>query len=63
MGVRGSCGMKINRKPKPACKTLVSKETKNGEIKIEPLDKKVIKDLIVDMEEFYEKMGEKCTLG
>lgn len=56
MAVCGSCGMKINGKPKLACKTIVLKEAKNGEIKLEPLDMKVVKDLIVDMDEFYVKM-------
>ncbi|ARM75321.1 succinate dehydrogenase/fumarate reductase iron-sulfur subunit [Acidianus manzaensis] len=57
MAVCGSCGMKIQGKPKLACKTLVLHEiNKNNEITIEPLDMKVIKDLIVDMTDFYDKM-------
>ncbi|MQL56557.1 succinate dehydrogenase/fumarate reductase iron-sulfur subunit [Acidianus ambivalens] len=57
MGVCGSCGMKINGKPKLACKTLIVNEGKK-EITIEPMDNfPVIKDLIVDLDSVYRKMN------
>ncbi|MUM65495.1 succinate dehydrogenase/fumarate reductase iron-sulfur subunit [Acidianus infernus] len=60
MAVCGSCGMKINGEPRLACKTLaldmVKKYGKN-EITIEPMDYfPVIKDLIVDWTDFYNRM-------
>ncbi|AWR96678.1 succinate dehydrogenase/fumarate reductase iron-sulfur subunit [Acidianus sulfidivorans JP7] len=60
MAVCGSCGMKINGEPRLACKTLaldmVKKYGKN-EITLEPMDYfPVIKDLIVDWGNFYERM-------
>lgn len=60
MAVCGSCGMKINGEPRLACKTLaldmVKKYGKN-EITIEPMDYfPVIKDLIVDWTNFYDRM-------
>ncbi|ARM75158.1 succinate dehydrogenase/fumarate reductase iron-sulfur subunit [Acidianus manzaensis] len=60
MAVCGSCGMKINGEPRLACKTLaldmVKKYGKN-EITLEPMDYfPVIKDLIVDWDNFYERM-------
>ncbi|MQL55884.1 succinate dehydrogenase/fumarate reductase iron-sulfur subunit [Acidianus ambivalens] len=60
MAVCGSCGMKINGEPRLACKTLaldmVKKYGKN-EIAIEPMDFfPVIKDLIVDWTDFYNRM-------
>ncbi|XDF45356.1 succinate dehydrogenase/fumarate reductase iron-sulfur subunit [Saccharolobus solfataricus] len=60
MAVCGSCGMKINGEPRLACKTLVLdvvKKYNNNVITIEPMDYfKPIKDLIVDWDEFYERM-------
>jgi len=60
MAVCGSCGMKINGEPRLACKTLaldmVRKYGKN-EITIEPMDFfPVIKDLVVDWTDFYNRM-------
>jgi len=53
-GVCGSCAMRINHLNRLACKTLV-KDVKQP-IVIEPLKGlPVIKDLVVDMEPFFEK--------
>lgn len=53
--VCGSCGMKINGKYGLACRTLV-KNLKSNLVVLEPLAHlPVIKDLVVDMTEFYEK--------
>jgi len=53
--VCGSCGMKINDKFALACRTLVE-NIKSPRIKIEPLaNLPLIKDLVVDMTDFYEK--------
>lgn len=60
MAVCGSCGMKINGEPRLACKTLVLDMVKKYEsnvITIEPMDYfKPIKDLIVDLDDFYQRM-------
>ncbi|AOL17055.1 succinate dehydrogenase [Sulfolobus sp. A20] len=60
MAVCGSCGMKINGEPRLACKTLVLdivKKYNNNVITIEPMDYfKPIKDLVVDWDEFYDRM-------
>ncbi|MCY0873749.1 MAG: succinate dehydrogenase/fumarate reductase iron-sulfur subunit [Acidianus infernus] len=60
MAVCGSCGMKINGEPRLACKTLVLDMVKKygkNEITIEPMDYfPVIKDLIVDLTDFYNRM-------
>lgn len=58
-GVCGSDAMRINGANMLACKTLISRLGKNGaesvKIQIEPiLGLKVIKDLVVDMEPFFE---------
>jgi fumarate reductase (CoM/CoB) subunit B len=52
-GQCGSCAMTINNEPKLACKTKVEHNTK-----IEPLKNFiVIKDLIVDREQYYKKLN------
>lgn len=56
-GICGSCAMRVNGVNKLACKTLVKDEVKRegGKIQVEPLlGLPVIKDLIVDMEPFFE---------
>lgn len=51
----GSCGMLINEVPRLACKTLI-KDLKSDVVTIKPLPKyRVVKDLIVDMDGFFEK--------
>ncbi|WP_455139793.1 succinate dehydrogenase/fumarate reductase iron-sulfur subunit [Candidatus Hodarchaeum mangrovi] len=55
-GICGSCAMLVNNKYMLACETLVLKLNKK-EIKLEPLPFfPVIKDLVVDMSQFYEKL-------
>ncbi len=60
MAVCGSCGMKINGEPRLACKTLaldIVKKYGKNEITIEPMDYfPVIKDLVVDWTDFYNRM-------
>jgi succinate dehydrogenase / fumarate reductase iron-sulfur subunit len=55
-GVCGSCAILVNKKYMLACETLVLQLNKKT-IKIEPLPfLPVIKDLVVDMSQFYEKL-------
>jgi succinate dehydrogenase / fumarate reductase iron-sulfur subunit len=56
-GVCGSCGMRINGRNHLACKTLV--RDIGAEITVEPLlGLKIVKDLIVDMDPFFENYKE-----
>lgn len=57
-GICGSCAMRINGRARLACKTKLNELLKEfGEIIIEPLGNlPVIKDLIVDMDDFYNEM-------
>jgi succinate dehydrogenase / fumarate reductase, iron-sulfur subunit len=54
----GSCAMEINGSEKLACRTSVRKELeRHGEIRVAPLKNlPVIKDLVVDMSGFWEKI-------
>ncbi len=53
--VCGSCGMAVNGRPKLACGTRLS-DLPTGRIVVEPLPGfEVIKDLVVDMESFWDK--------
>ena len=53
-GVCGSCAMRINGANKLACKTLVQ-DIKSNKIVVEPLlGMPVLKDMIVDMEPFFD---------
>ena len=53
-GVCGSCAMRINGENKLACKTLVQ-DIKSNKITVEPiLGMPVLKDMIVDMEPFFD---------
>jgi succinate dehydrogenase iron-sulfur subunit len=54
----GSCAMEINGSEKLACRTSVRKELeRHGEIRVAPLKNlPVIKDLVVDMSVFWEKI-------
>lgn len=60
MAVCGSCGMKINGEPRLACKTLaldIVKKYNSNVITLEPMDYfKPIKDLVVDLDDFYDRM-------
>jgi len=53
----GSCAMKINGESMLACKTQVLRDIKKKRIKIEPMPGyEIIKDLVVDMDEFFDKL-------
>lgn len=55
----GSCGMVINGREGLACKTNVSDLPKDKEITLRPLNHfPIIKDLVVDLEPFFEKLEE-----
>ena len=56
MGVCGSCGASIDGEPKLTCASFLH-EFKGRTIKVEPMSNfPVIKDLVVDMEDFMEKL-------
>lgn len=56
VGVCGSCAMTVNGKPRWTCRTHVSRVEEGGTITIEPLrNMPRIKDLVVDMAEFFGK--------
>ncbi len=55
MGVCGSCAVRVNGKPMLACETQILHLNSNR-LDIEPLDNmKVIKDLVVEFDDFFEK--------
>lgn len=59
VGMCGSCAMRVNGKPRWTCRTLVRKALKDGELNLEPLSNlPVVKDLVVDMEPFFDKWQE-----
>jgi fumarate reductase iron-sulfur subunit len=56
MGVCGSCGMVVNGKPVLTCATYLS-AFGDGPIRVEPIKGfPVIRDLVVDMEDFVDKL-------
>ena len=56
MGVCGSCGASIDGEPKLTCASFLH-EFRGRTIKVEPMSNfPVIKDLVVDMEDFMEKL-------
>jgi succinate dehydrogenase / fumarate reductase iron-sulfur subunit len=56
-GICGSCGLTLNCLASLACQKLVKHYNQFPEIKVEPLGFfPVIKDLVVDMEPFFERM-------
>jgi len=56
VGVCGSCAMTVNGRPRWTCRTHVSRVQEDGAITIEPLrNMPRIKDLVVDMREFFDK--------
>ena len=56
MGVCGSCGMMVDGRPKLTCAAFLS-EHLPGPIRVEPLNYfPIIRDLIVDISEFLEKL-------
>jgi len=51
----GSCGMKINGRPRLACETRVS-ELRGGAITLQPMDNfLIVRDLVVDLEPFFSR--------
>ena len=56
MGVCGSCGMMVNGEPRLTCSTFL-RDFDSGPIVVEPLRYfPVIRDLVVDMTDFMEKL-------
>lgn len=56
VGMCGSCAMMVNGKPRWTCRTHVKKVVDNSRLQIAPLrNLPVIKDLVVDMDPFFEK--------
>ena len=56
VGMCGSCAMMVNGKPRWTCRTHVRKVVEGNSIKIAPLrNLPVIKDLVTDMSEFFDK--------
>ena len=56
VGVCGSCAMTVNGKPRWTCRTHVSKVAGDGRLEVAPLrNLQVIKDLSVDMTDFFDK--------
>lgn len=55
MGICGSCGMVINKKPRLACETNIA-SLGSEEIVVEPMySLKILRDLVTDMREFFKK--------
>lgn len=55
-GVCGSCAMMVNGLPRWTCRTHVDRVAGNGSLRIEPLrNLPVIRDLVVDMDPFFDK--------
>lgn len=58
MGVCGSCGMMVNGEPKLTCAAFLRDYYPNS-IRVEPLDYfSVIRDLVINMDDFIHKLGE-----
>jgi fumarate reductase iron-sulfur subunit len=56
VGMCGSCAMTVNGKPRWTCRTNVDRVAKGGRLELRPLrNLPVIKDLAVDMADFFEK--------
>jgi fumarate reductase iron-sulfur subunit len=56
VGMCGSCAMTVNGVPRWTCRTHVDKVVRNDELEISPLrNLPVIRDLVVDMREFFDK--------
>lgn len=57
VGMCGSCAMQVNGVARWTCRTHVSKVAKDGRLQLAPLSNMpVIKDLVVDMDTFFEKI-------
>lgn len=58
VGMCGSCAMTVNGVPRWTCRTHVARVAGNDRLELEPLrNLKVIKDLAVDMSEFFDKLA------
>jgi len=56
VGMCGSCAMVVNGMPRWTCRTRVSEAHDDSRLRLEPLrNLKIVKDLAVDMTEFFEK--------
>lgn len=56
VGMCGSCAMMVNGVPRWTCRTHISKVLKDSAVEIAPLrNLPVIKDLVVDMDPFFDK--------
>ncbi len=56
VGMCGSCGMMVNGVPRWTCRTHISKVLVNNTVLISPLrNLPIIKDLVVDMDPFFDK--------
>lgn len=56
VGMCGSCAMMVNGVPRWTCRTHISKVIEDNTIRLEPLrNLPVIKDLVVDMDPFFDK--------
>jgi len=56
VGMCGSCAMTVNGVPRWTCRTHVDKVVRNDKLEISPLrNLPVIRDLVVDMREFFDK--------
>ncbi|WP_299844870.1 2Fe-2S iron-sulfur cluster-binding protein [uncultured Roseovarius sp.] len=59
VGMCGSCAMMVNGEPRWACRTHVKKVLNGSKVHIAPLrNLPVIKDLVVDMDPFFDKWGQ-----
>ncbi|MGW2939558.1 succinate dehydrogenase/fumarate reductase iron-sulfur subunit [Streptomyces sp. NPDC001156] len=58
MGICGSCGMTVNGEPRLSCSAFLT-ESAPGPVRVEPLANfPVIRDLVVDIEDFMDKLAE-----
>ncbi len=56
MGICGSCGMVVNGKPVLACETNAFESITEKGIEVEPMQAQgMLRDLVVDLDEFFEK--------
>ena len=56
VGMCGSCAMTVNGAPRWTCRTHVDKVARNDELSVAPLrNLPVIRDLVTDMREFFDK--------
>jgi fumarate reductase iron-sulfur subunit len=56
VGMCGSCAMTVNGAPRWTCRTHVDKVARDGELEVSPLRNfPVIRDLVTDMREFFDK--------